>query len=238
MPSPGVSHKYIGYAREVNHRRLGVCLPQRVIAYIDGFNLYFGLRDAQLRHCYWLDIPKLVRRYLPPDHELIETKYFTSHVTGDPDKAQRQHQYLEALFALPGVQPYFGQYRINKRSCRSCKAEWNVPNEKMTDVNIAVHMLADAFRDRFDLAFLVSADSDLRAPLEVIRRELPAKKVWVGFPPHRGSDVLRALADERRKLRPEVIEECILPEVTVGLDGFPKRRPAEWPPPPGPAPSP
>jgi hypothetical protein len=28
---------------------------QRVIAYIDGSNLYFGLKDAGLKFCKWLD---------------------------------------------------------------------------------------------------------------------------------------------------------------------------------------
>lgn len=35
----------------------------------------------------------------------------------------------------------------------------------MTDVNIAVEMMRDAFQDRFDAALLISADSDLVASL-------------------------------------------------------------------------
>jgi uncharacterized LabA/DUF88 family protein len=206
----------------------GGFLESRVIAYVDGFNLYFGLREAKLRHCYWLDIPKLVRRYLPEHHTLVETKYFTSRVANDPGKASRQSEFLEALFGLPGISPYFGQYRSQKKRCRECKAEWVVQNEKMTDVNIAVQMLSDAVEDRFDLAFLVSADSDLRAPLEAIRRMAPSKRVWVAFPPRRSSVELAKLAHERRILRAEVIEQCLLPDVVLGPDGYPKRRPEKW----------
>ena len=32
----------------------------RVMVYVDGFNLYFGMVDAGLPHCKWLDINKLI----------------------------------------------------------------------------------------------------------------------------------------------------------------------------------
>ncbi len=33
---------------------------ERVVAYIDGFNLYFGMRDANYDNCRWLNVRKLV----------------------------------------------------------------------------------------------------------------------------------------------------------------------------------
>ena len=36
----------------------------RVVVYIDGFNLYFGMMDAGFRACKWLNVEKLVRSYL------------------------------------------------------------------------------------------------------------------------------------------------------------------------------
>lgn len=32
---------------------------QRVFVYIDGFNLYYGLKEAQLRKYYWLNMYRL-----------------------------------------------------------------------------------------------------------------------------------------------------------------------------------
>ena len=40
----------------------------------------------------------------------------------------------------------------------------------MTDVNIAVELLQDAFQDAFDTAILISADSDLIAPIAAVKR--------------------------------------------------------------------
>jgi uncharacterized LabA/DUF88 family protein len=44
--------------------------------------------------------------------------------------------------------------------------------EKGSDVNLATHLLHDAHRDRFDLAVVVSNDSDLLGPIKIVRNEL------------------------------------------------------------------
>lgn len=111
---------------------------KRVIAYIDGFNLYFGLKSEKLSKFYWLDPQKLSSNLLKPDQELIETKYFTSRISAPPDKRKRQTTYLEALETLPDFRIFYGKYQMNPRKCRKCGWDDIIPNEKMTDVNIAV----------------------------------------------------------------------------------------------------
>lgn len=44
---------------------------ERVIAYIDGFNLYFGLKKSTGRKYYWLDLHALATRLLKRDQQLI-----------------------------------------------------------------------------------------------------------------------------------------------------------------------
>ena len=39
---------------------------QRVAAYIDGFNLYFGLRQSKLRRYYWLSPELLIQNLMKP----------------------------------------------------------------------------------------------------------------------------------------------------------------------------
>jgi hypothetical protein len=51
---------------------------ERVIVYIDGFNLYFGMREAEYHHCRWLNVDAMVKKLLKQDQELIEIQYFTS----------------------------------------------------------------------------------------------------------------------------------------------------------------
>ena len=54
---------------------------ERVIAYIDGFNLYFGIVSA-FKNVRWLNIELLVKNLLKPHQELIAVKYFTNFSDG------------------------------------------------------------------------------------------------------------------------------------------------------------
>src|SRR5437868_3537909 len=119
---------------------------KRVITYIDGFNMYFGLKDQKWDRHLWLDVQALSRNLLKPDQQLVHTKYFTARLSQPPDKAKRQNTYIEAIQTLPDVSIYFGHYLSNPRTCRNCGFVYAAPQEKMTDVNIAVELLQDAFQ--------------------------------------------------------------------------------------------
>lgn len=201
---------------------------ERVVAYVDGFNLYFGLRQIGLKSGLWLDIPKLMQEYLLPGQTLVATKYFTSRITGPPDKAKRQSVYLEALATRPQISMYFGQYQSNLQSCRKCGHARFDNREKMTDVNIAVELLKDAMMDRLDLAYLVSADSDLSAPIQAFRELWPSKRIITVFPPGRGSVQLVSMAHAKRRIRKSVVMACQMPDCVPGPDGHPKNRPDSW----------
>jgi hypothetical protein len=54
-----------------------------VIAYIDGFNLYHGLRDKYRRRYLWLDLGHLLQR-LRPNDDVLAVRYFTALVRDDP----------------------------------------------------------------------------------------------------------------------------------------------------------
>jgi hypothetical protein len=62
----------------------------RVITYIDGFNLYYGLRSKGWRYFYWLDVQKMSRHMLKSHQTLVRTKYFTSIIAS---YAQKQAAY-------------------------------------------------------------------------------------------------------------------------------------------------
>ncbi|MDQ3508032.1 MAG: NYN domain-containing protein [Actinomycetota bacterium] len=64
-------------------------MAQRVAAYIDGFNLYFGLKDRGWKRFYWLDVALLVENLLKPGQELAGVKYFTARISDPPDKQSR-----------------------------------------------------------------------------------------------------------------------------------------------------
>jgi uncharacterized LabA/DUF88 family protein len=203
---------------------------QRVISYVDGFNLYFGLRDSGLRRYLWLDLLKLSENNLKSSQVLVEAKYFTSHISGPPNKRRRQLAYLEALGTLDARKfaMYFGKYQENPRRCGKCGAEESIPAEKMTDVNIAVEMLKDAFQDRFDVALLVSADSDLCPVITSVRALFPRKAVVAAFPPDRASKEIASVANAHFVVGRARFASSQFPEAIEKADGYILRKPDSW----------
>ena len=159
----------------------------RVIVYIDGFNLYFGICSKGWRRYLWLDVGKLANDMLIQNQQLVEAKYFTAKVRDDPPKEQRQSTYLQALTEMGNVKIFYGRYQKKKKSCHTCHSSWHEYEEKMSDVNIVSELLRDAFLNRFDTALLLSADADLHPPIKIIKEEFPQKKIVSVFPPDRDS---------------------------------------------------
>lgn len=172
----------------------GLRKKSRVISYIDGFNLYFGLRQRGWQKYMWVDPTKLSASVLLPHCELRHTKYFTSRVRGNVGKQQRQSAFLDAIMTLPNLSIYWGRYQPDTKQCQNCGHYSQHPQEKKTDVNIATQLLCDAFHDDFDTALVISGDADLVPPIEAVKRLFPEKRVIVAFPPRRYSTELAGLA--------------------------------------------
>ena len=98
----------------------------------------------------------------------------------------------------------------------------------MTDVNIATELLCDAFQDRFDIAVIVSGDSDLVPPVSAVRRLFPRKRVLVFFPPKRFANRLKSCASTSLHIGRRVLAASQFPERVVKPDGFVLRRPPKW----------
>ncbi len=203
-------------------------MNQRVVAYIDGFNLYFGLKSARWKRFYWLNLQLLAQNILAPGQDLVFTKYFTSRISYPPDKEKRQSTFIEALETLSDFKIYFGHYQANLQRCRKCNNKVWVPNEKMTDVNIAVEMMSDAYQDLSDVALLISADSDLSAPIQAIKALFPEKRVVVAFPPQRHSAQLQRLAHAYLQIGRGSVAKSVFADKIQKADGFILTRPTEW----------
>lgn len=204
---------------------------RRVIGYIDGFNLYFGLKAKGWKRYYWLDPAALVRRLLHVDQQLMALHFFTARISdsrGNAADVTRQNTYLDALATIEDVHIHEGHYLEKSRECLRCGAVWPVYEEKMTDVNIAMRMLVDAYEDRFDTAMLVSADSDLVTPVREICKRFPNKRVVAAMPPDRASKHLRKVAHASFQIGEQKIRKSQLPERIETESGFVLERPKTW----------
>ena len=117
--------------------------------------------------------------------------------------------------------------------CPYCNMSISKPEEKKTDVNISVRMLADCMEDKTDTVALVSADSDLIPPLEHIQRLFPQKNIKVYFPPSNFSnDIKDTLLRHRSKPvlmknnLPRFLKSIMEDEVSDGNKTF--RIPEKW----------
>lgn len=197
------------------------------MVYVDGFNLYFGILESGLINCKWLDIKNLVNSCLSDNQLLIEIKYFTSRVTNNPEKHKRQSTYLEAL-ETTGIKIIYGLYKSKKVECQNCGHLWQFANEKMTDVNIATHLLTDAYEDLFDTAILISGDSDLVPPIKAVHNRFISKSVSVFFPPCRHNLSVAAAAKGSMILGRKKLNDNQFPNVVLKQSGFKLIKPTSW----------
>lgn len=201
---------------------------QRIIAYIDGFNLYFGMKEGGHKDIFWLNIQLLVQSFLRPYQDLVCTKYFTSRVKNDPLKVKRQNTYLEAIETLEDCHIYFGNYQSHIEECRKCGHSYLYGSEKMTDVNIAVEMLKDAYLDKYDMALVITGDSDLIPPINAVHHLFKDKSVFVAFPPNRHNVSIQSAVKASIVIGRKRLKEAQFPENVAKKDGFILKRPAEW----------
>ena len=201
---------------------------ERIITYIDGFNLYFGLKSKNWKKYYWLNLKELSNNLLIKDQKLVKTKYFTSRVNDNPEKQKRQSTFIDALETLSDFEIYYGKYQQNKVECYQCHYVFSDQNEKMTDVNIATEMLCDAFRDSYDTAILISGDSDLIPPIRAIQNHFPRKKVIVAFPPERYNKSVKDVAKGSFIIGRSKLHNSLFPDTLTSKTGFLLNKPKEW----------
>lgn len=148
--------------------------------YIDGFNLYYGaVRSTPHK---WLD-PKTLCHLLFPKNQIHRIRYFTSRVRGtpqDPDKPRRQTTYIRALETIPDFSVHYGRFSSHRQWKPLVYPPPDGPRmvqildtkEKGSDVNLASWLLIDGFEGDYEVAIVVSNDSDLVEPINLVRYRL------------------------------------------------------------------
>lgn len=215
-------------------------LVSTVIAYVDGFNLYYGMRAKYGHRYYWLDLAALVRR-LRPDDTLIMVRYFTAMVRAEPSAAQNQRVYLDALTAhSPGeVDITLGRFAEKRSRCGRCRTAWQCActpprvyrtyEEKATDVAIGARLVEDTALRASDVALIVSADTDLVPAVESARRVDPKRAIYLALPPGNMSPSANFNGVGYFNINETALRACQLPQVVADASrGVFHQRPAKW----------
>jgi uncharacterized LabA/DUF88 family protein len=207
----------------------------RTAVYVDGFNLYYWLKSTPFR---WIDIEQLVLGALANKsfrHQLVSLKYFTAEVSdtaSDPGKHRRQFIYLRAQSAVsPTFRAYYGEFRRQRKRMPQVTANGGVgplvdvwaTEEKGSDVNLAVQLVNDAWADTFDLAVVISNDSDLKSALQLVKQH--GKRVGVLVRGDARVVSLRKASHFQVTLTTQHLSNALLPRAIPGTS---IHIPAEW----------
>lgn len=164
----------------------------RTNIYVDGFNLYYRLLKSHPEF-KWLDLNALSIALLKPQNQVHRVRYYTARISGrfDPLAPARQQIYLDALKTVPEISIHFGSFLITKPWAGLVHPPqlrggtiplftlpfpvvakvWKT-EEKGSDVNLASHLILDAIRGDFDVAAILSNDTDLVEPIRIVTQEL------------------------------------------------------------------
>jgi uncharacterized LabA/DUF88 family protein len=207
----------------------------RTNIYVDGFNLYFGaLRNTPYK---WLDICKLCQLLLNTENQIGTVKYFTANVAGtetDPDKPLHQQLYIRALMASNGrlevIRGQFRSHEVIKKLVTPVNGQRYAKvidrTEKGSDVNLAVHLLNDAWRNDFDCAVVISGDSDLAESIRLVREYHPKKPIGVFSPRKKSmSKELVSVASFVRAISTSVLAASQFPDEIQGTTIV---KPSDW----------
>ena len=208
--------------------------------YVDGFNLYYMIRRSPNR---WLDVVALAD--LVAGQTVGQVRYFTARVKAldDPTTPQRQQVYLRALGALSRLSIHYGQFnsnqhtlpleennhRLSLKNGRRAGTRVHVlkQEEKGSDVNLATHLLVDAYEGRFKRAVIISNDTDLVEPVQHVNRELKLP-VHIATSRSRPARRLVRASSGHRLIRQSDFASCQLPSPTTDSDGRSVSKPSSW----------
>lgn len=215
--------------------------------YIDGFNLYNGaVKKTPFK---WLDLGALCTTLLR-NHTIHRIRYFTALVLDfqhDPQASSRQDVYIRALGTIPNLTvhkdawfasnaillpqfplAYRNPERYPKRPPQLVQVQRM--EEKRTDVDLATYLLVDCFLNDFDEAAVISNDSDLVSPIEMVKSKF-GKRIGVinPHPPDRMSGHLqRAASYHFRTINRSVLAKCQFPATLIDAQGRSITKPASW----------
>jgi hypothetical protein len=155
--------------------------PRITNVYVDGFNLYYGcVKGTPYK---WLNIAELCRLSLPNHYQIHRIRYFTALVKPRPSNPQqdvRQQTFIRALQTLPNLTVHYGEFLQSDVRMYLAHPPAKGPStalvikteDKGSDVNLATYLLMDAYERDFGVAVIISDDSDLAEPINIVRRKL------------------------------------------------------------------
>ncbi|UCE66071.1 MAG: NYN domain-containing protein [Candidatus Zixiibacteriota bacterium] len=199
----------------MKNSKKGNSSDKRVAVFVDGFNVYHFLDKTPGYNKYkWLNYRCLAEHYCPRGSIIVSIYYFTAFVKFDSEKNKRHNVFIRAL-KTQNIITVKGKFKPVKRKFvledKSSTQKFKTRDgwiqgriktgytfeEKKTDVNIAVYLLTKAIEDEYDIALVISGDTDFETALKAIKGKFLNKELIIVVPDRTIAGSLRYLAGKR-----------------------------------------
>jgi hypothetical protein len=219
----------------------------KTIVYIDGFNLYYRMLKANPA-VKWFNPKVLAEQVLDQSHKISRVNYYIARVSSrahDPDAPARQATFLKALTTVPEIAVHEGTFMTSEpwmplaspAAARPNSYTWAQPTptlvkvvkyeEKGSDVNLGAHLVRDSFLNAFDVAIVITNDSDLVEPIRIATLEAK-KRVGLLVPVKYPTQTLMAVASFYLRIRLGHLRKSQFSQKLTLADGTEIERPATW----------
>ena len=164
---------------------------ERVIVFIDGNNLYHGLKERGWRP--WIEMGSLAERLVGKNRELVRTYYYNAGPPGGASHQQAGRYYIDQVKGTPNI--VFRKSRLQRVTRVDENGTYDTFEEKGADTALVADMVECAMLDQCDVVVLVSSDGDFAPAVEMVQRY--GKRVEVVYFKNRMPFVLEGIATMR-----------------------------------------
>jgi hypothetical protein len=203
------------------------CQPKvenRAAFYIDGFNLYHPIHEMNEPHLKWANLWKLGELICEPHGAKLVKVVFCTAVPAHLPESRDRHNTFNAAQRANGVHIVPGHHIHDGE-------KWN---EKQSDINVALHLILDGVDDIYDMAILLSADSDQAATAKIFKERFAGKRLLAVAPPTKSvPNKVHPYCFDHFSLPKLMMERCVMGESVAGKTGAIMRppeyaRPDNW----------
>ena len=103
---------------------------------------------------------------------------------GESSKTKRWHSIgFDSQEQCHSIKPALRAFFMSAHN--GCGEVFHKHEEKESDVNLAISLVSGACNDEYDIAIIITADSDLCPPIKYVKERFPDKELWLVAPPGR-----------------------------------------------------
>ncbi len=175
---------------------------EKVKIFLDGSNFYYYCKDIGIPAYPNFDFEKLIN-ILANSRLIKEKSYYVGVVRGKPSDSKSMKMMAKQMSLFSYLKK--NEWKINKGYLLKTKGKHH---EKGVDVKLALDLALGAVDDLYDVAILISSDTDILPAVE--EAKLRGKKVeYIGFSDNPSKAMLNK-CDRSMLLGKKILKSCVI----------------------------